>query len=154
MSDAAENRSASLTRQAKALLSGQRDRIANAANLAALLFHEMEDLNWVGFYFLHGEELIVGPFQGKPACVQIPLGKGVCGTAAATGKGQRVPDVHAFDGHIACDPDSRSEMVVPLIRQGEVLGVLDLDSPKPDRFDESDFFLLVEIAQIYMDSID
>lgn len=154
MSDVAEKNSANLIRQAQALLSGYRDRIANAANLASLLFYQLEDVNWAGFYFLRGSELIVGPFQGKPACVSIPLGKGVCGTAAASREAQLVPDVHAFDGHIACDADSRSEIVVPLIHHGEVLGVLDLDSPTAGRFDESDLSLLLEIAEIYLASID
>jgi GAF domain-containing protein len=143
-----------LISQAQSLMSGQRDRIANAANLSALLFQELEDVNWVGFYFLKGQELIVGPFQGKPACVSIPLGKGVCGTAAATGEIQLVPDVHAFAGHIACDVDSRSEIVIPLIHHGKVLGVLDLDSPSAGRFDEKDRLLLKKIAHIYLQSID
>ena len=128
--------------------------IANAANLAAFLFHELEDVNWVGFYFLKGRQLIVGPFQGRPACVSIPLGKGVCGTAAATRQIQNVQDVHDFDGHIACDVNSRSEIVIPLIRNGKVLGVLDLDSPSPGRFNEDDQALLSEIARIYLESID
>ena len=143
-----------LARQAHALVSGQRDRIANAANLAALLFQELDDVNWAGFYFLHGEQLIVGPFQGKPACVSIPLGKGVCGKAAVTREVQLIPDVHEFEGHIACDIESRSEIVIPLIRNGELLGVLDLDSPLPGRFTEMDQALLVKIAEIYLQSID
>ena len=154
MSDYRARPASNLVRQAQALLSGQRDRIANAANLSALLFQELDDVNWVGFYFLRGEQLIVGPFQGKPACVSIPLGKGVCGTAAATGKVQRVPDVHEFEGHIACDVDSKSEIVVPLIKGGELLGVLDLDSPSPGRFGDDDQSLLAEIAKIYLKSID
>jgi len=154
MSEYPARPASNLVRQAQALLSGQQDRIANAANLAALLFQELDDVNWVGFYFLRGQQLIVGPFQGKPACVSIPLGKGVCGTAAATGKVHRVPDVHAFEGHIACDVDSRSEIVVPLIKGGELLGVLDLDSPSPGRFGDVDQSLLVEIAKIYLESID
>lgn len=149
------SRSASgLISQVRALLSGQTDVIANAANLVALLFHELEDVNWVGFYFLKGGQLIVGPFQGLPACVTIPLGGGVCGTAAAKQQIQRVHDVHEFDGHIACDVNSRSEIVIPLIRDGEVLGVLDLDSPSPGRFGEDDEALLSEIAGIYLESID
>ena len=144
----------SLLKRAQSLMSAARDHIANAANLSAFLFHELEDVNWVGFYFLKGPELIVGPFQGKPACVSIPLGKGVCGTAAASRDIQLVPDVHAFAGHIACDVDSRSEIVIPLIRQGEVFGVLDLDSPSAGRFDESDRLLLTKIADIYLQSID
>ena len=143
-----------LVSQLRSLLSGQQDMIANAANLAAFLFHELEDVNWVGFYFLKGRQLIVGPFQGRPACVSIPLGKGVCGTAAATRQIQNVRDVHDFDGHIACDVNSRSELVIPLIRNGKVLGVLDLDSPSPGRFNEEDQALLSEIARIYLESID
>ena len=148
------NESSEVLRQAQALLSGQRDRIANAANLSSLLFHALEDVNWVGFYFNRGDHLMVGPFQGKPACVRIPLGKGVCGTAAATGQVQRVADVHAFDGHIACDVDSRSEIVLPLILEGEVIGVLDLDSPLPARFSETDEKMLRQISEIYVTSID
>jgi GAF domain-containing protein len=143
-----------LVSQARAVLSGQRDMIANAANLSALLFQELREINWSGFYFLKGTELIVGPFQGKPACVTIPLGKGVCGVAADTRSVQRVPDVQEFEGHIACDMDSRSEIVVPLLRNGELLGVLDIDSPIPGRFDESDEEVLVEIARLYVESID
>ena len=144
----------SLLGQAQALLSGETDPIANAANLSSLLFHVLEDVNWVGFYFLKGGSLVVGPFQGKPACVSIPLGKGVCGTAAATREIQRVADVLTFDGHIACDADSRSEIVIPLVRQGELLGVLDIDSPAENRFDEEDEKLLSAIAQVYLDSIE
>jgi len=150
----AMNEPSDLLQQALALLSGQRDRVANAANLSALLFHALSDVNWVGFYFSRGDHLMVGPFQGKPACVRIPLGKGVCGTAAATRQVQRVADVHDFDGHIACDIDSRSEIVLPLILEGEVIGVLDLDSPLPGRFSESDERLLRRISEIYIASID
>ena len=127
-----------LTRELAALLEGERDLIANAANCAALLYHSLNDVNWVGFYFLRDGELVVGPFQGKPACVRIALGKGVCGTAALERQTQLVPDVHAFAGHIACDPASRSEVVVPLIWRGELLGVLDIDSPRAGRFTETD----------------
>lgn len=148
------NEASELLQQAQALLSGQRDRIANAANLSSLLFHALNDVNWVGFYFSRGDHLMVGPFQGKPACVRIPLGKGVCGTAAATRQVQRVADVHAFDGHIACDVNSRSEIVLPLMLHGEVIGVLDLDSPLPDRFSETDETLLRQISEIYIASID
>lgn len=143
-----------LTQQARGLLSGERDRIANAANLAALLYMELDDVNWVGFYLLQGDQLVLGPFQGKPACVRIPVGKGVCGTAAQTQRSQRVADVHAFAGHIACDADSRSELVVPLVLDGQLLGVLDLDSPSPDRFSEMDQQVLEEIAAVYLASID
>jgi L-methionine (R)-S-oxide reductase len=143
-----------LAAQARALLSGQRDPVAHAANLSSLLFYCLENVNWVGFYFIRGEQLVVGPFQGKPACVTIPLGRGVCGTAAATRRVQRVADVHAFPGHIACDADSRSEIVVPLLRDGALLGVLDLDSPLAGRFSEQDERVLAEIADIYVRSID
>jgi L-methionine (R)-S-oxide reductase len=143
-----------VVKQVRSLLSGQQDMIASAANIASLLFHELNDVNWVGFYFLKGEQLIVGPFQGLPACASIPLGRGVCGTAAATQQIQRVQDVHDFDGHIACDLNSRSEIVIPLIRHGKVLGVLDLDSPSPGRFDEADQAMLSEIAGIYLESIE
>src|ERR1700758_2529806 len=110
-----------LARDLAALLAGEADRIANAANMAALIYHGLPDLNWAGFYFLRGRELVLGPFQGKPACVRIALGSGVCGTAAARGETIVVPDVHAFPGHIACDPASRSELVVPLLDDGRVL---------------------------------
>ena len=143
-----------LMAQAKALLGGQRDLVANAANLSALLFHSLERVNWVGFYFRRKDALVVGPFQGKPACVTIPLGRGVCGTAAATGRVQRVADVHDFAGHIACDIESRSEIVIPLEVEGIVKGVLDLDSPVPARFDENDEKLLTEIAGIFVRSVD
>jgi GAF domain-containing protein len=127
-----------LARQLAALIAGEPDPVANAANTAALIYHGLPNLNWAGFYFRNGEELVLGPFQGKPACVRIPVGKGVCGTAAARGTTVLVSDVHDFPGHIACDPDSRSELVVPLIKDGSVLGVLDLDSPQLARFDELD----------------
>jgi GAF domain-containing protein len=129
---------ADLAAQLAALLHGESDPIANAANTAALIYHGLPDLNWAGFYFRQSGELVLGPFQGKPACVRIPWGKGVCGTAAARGAAVIVPDVHEFPGHIACDPASRSELVVPLVRDGNILGVLDLDSPLPARFDEDD----------------
>ena len=125
-----------------ALTAGEPDGIANMANAAALLWQYLPDLNWAGFYRMvpegEGRELVLGPFQGKAACIRIPLGKGVCGTAAASGTTQRVDDVHAFPGHIACDAASRSELVVPIVRDGVVLGVLDLDSPVPARFDAED----------------
>jgi len=143
-----------LAAQAQHLMSGQRDRIANAANLAALLFMELPDINWAGFYFLQQDHLVLGPFQGKPACVTIALGSGVCGTAAATRTTQRVADVHEFAGHIACDVDSRSEIVVPLIKHETLIGVLDIDSPLPGRFSAQDQALLQEIAGIYVASID
>ncbi len=127
-----------LAGQLAALLAGEADRIANAANMAALIYHGLPDLNWIGFYFRQGTELVLGPFQGKPACVRIPVGRGVCGTAAARGATVLVADVNDFPGHIACDAASRSELVVPLIEAGAVLGVLDLDSPLRARFDERD----------------
>jgi L-methionine (R)-S-oxide reductase len=127
-----------LTCQLAALLADEPDPIANAANTAALIYHGLPNLNWAGFYFRNGTELVLGPFQGKPACVRIPVGQGVCGVAAAQGATILVPDVHDFPGHIACDPESRSELVVPPIENGSVLGVLDLDSPLPARFDDMD----------------
>lgn len=142
-----------LAEQARALLSGERDRVANAANLAALLWHALPDVNWAGFYFVAGETLMLGPFQGKPACVRIALGKGVCGTAAVRRETLVVPDVHAFPGHIACDAASRSEIVVPLLRGGELLGVLDVDSPLAARFDVADRAGLERVAAIYVASL-
>ena len=144
---------AQLAAQAHSLVHGEADRIANAANLSALVFHALPALNWVGFYFHDGRELVVGPFQGQPACVRIALGHGVCGTAAVTRQTQRVPDVHAFPGHIACDSASRSELVVPLYSGDTLVGVFDLDSPEPDRFDAVDQAGLETIAAIYLDAI-
>ena len=144
---------AQLLAQAQALLHGERDRIANAANLSALVNHSLPDLNWVGFYLYDGNELVVGPFQGLPACVRIPLDKGVCGAAARTRTTQRVADVNAFPGHIACDSASRSELVVPLVVDGELFGVLDLDSPLPDRFDADDQRGIEAIAQAFVASL-
>ncbi|KTE21373.1 hypothetical protein ATE67_08770 [Sphingopyxis sp. H050] len=123
---------------AEALVAGEPDGIANMANLAALIWQAVPDLNWAGFYRFDGTELVLGPFQGKAACIRIPLGKGVCGAAAQTRETQRVEDVHAFPGHIACDADSRSELVVPIVADGRLIGVLDLDSPKPARFSPAD----------------
>ncbi|MFU8876550.1 MAG: GAF domain-containing protein [Wenzhouxiangellaceae bacterium] len=143
----------SLIEQARGLLHGEHDRIANAANLAGLIHHTVPDLNWTGFYFVDGDELVVGPFQGLPACVRIGRGRGVCGTAWVSGQTQRVADVNAFDGHIACDSASRSEIVVPLIRAGEVFGVLDIDSPKPNRFDAADQAGAEALARIYVESL-
>ena len=144
---------AQLLQQARALLHGERDRIANAANLSALLYHALPRLNWVGFYFFDGTELVVGPFQGLPACVRIPLDKGVCGAAASTRSTQLVEDVHAFPGHIACDAASRSELVVPLVSGDALIGVLDLDSPEPARFDVEDQTGLEAIALAYLESL-
>lgn len=140
---------AELAAQARALVAGEPDRVANAANLAALLWHALPRINWAGFYFLQADTLVLGPFQGKPACVRIPVGKGVCGTAVAEGRSQRVPDVHAFPGHIACDAASRSEVVVPLRdAAGRIFGVLDVDSPEPERFDAADLAGLEAFAAI------
>ena len=141
-----------LRSQLTSLLEGEPDAIANAANTAALLYHSMPDVNWVGFYLFKSNELVLGPFQGKPACVRIPLGKGVCGTAAERRQSIVVPDVNAFPGHIACDSASRSELVVPLVRHGALLGVLDLDSPMLGRFDETDRAGCESLVRIYMES--
>lgn len=127
-----------LADQLAALLAGESDLVANAANMAALVYHGLPELNWAGFYFAKDRELVLGPFQGKPACVRIAWGSGVCGAAAARGAAIVVPDVHEFPGHIACDAASRSELVVPLVASGRVVGVLDLDSPLLGRFDEED----------------
>ena len=127
-----------LVGELSALIAGEADVIANLANASALLYHALPDLNWAGFYLLKQGELVVGPFQGKPACVRIAIGKGVCGTAAARRETVLVRDVHEFPGHIACDAASNSEIVVPMIRAGELIGVLDLDSPKVARFDQED----------------
>ena len=133
---------AELAKQARALLDGEHDRIANAANLSALAYQALPDLNWVGFYLFDGTELVLGPFQGKPACVRIPLNRGVCGAAASQRQTQLVPDVHAFPGHIACDAASRS-----------VIGVWDVDSPVPDRFDEDDRQGMEALCAIFLASL-
>ncbi|HEX7652041.1 MAG TPA: GAF domain-containing protein [Verrucomicrobiae bacterium] len=145
---------AALARQAAALVQGERDAIANQANLAALLYQSLPDLNWAGFYRLQGATLVLGPFQGRPACVRIPVGKGVCGTAAARPATVLVPDVHAFPGHIACDSASRAEIVVPLIFGQRVVGVLDLDSPRLARFAAEDQAGLETIAKILVEGSD
>jgi GAF domain-containing protein len=139
----------------RALLDGERDLIANAANFAALLYWSLPDLNWAGLYLVEPErgDLLVGPFQGKPACVRIPLGRGVCGTAAARRETLVVPDVHEFPGHIACDAASNSEIVVPVVSDGRLLGVLDLDSPLRGRFDEIDARGLETLVQVFVDSL-
>jgi len=139
-----------LREELAALLAGERDLIANAANTAALIFEALPDVNWAGFYFLKGGALVVGPFQGKPACVRIALGHGVCGTSAARRQTLLVPDVHEFPGHIACDTASRSEIVVPLMVDGALLGVLDIDSPRPGRFDEADAQGLEALAALFV----
>lgn len=144
---------AQLQQQARALMHGEPDRIANAANLSALVFHTLPDLNWVGFYFFDGTELVVGPFQGQPACVRIALGRGVCGTAATTRETQLVPDVEAFPGHIPCDAASRSELVVPLYRGEQLIGVFDLDSPLLARFDADDRRGLEALAHSYLETL-
>jgi L-methionine (R)-S-oxide reductase len=145
---------AELLAQARALLAGERDFTANSANLAALLFHSLEGLNWAGFYWMKGGGLVLGPFQGKPACVRIALGRGVCGTAAAAKRTVVVPDVHAFPGHIACDSASMSEVVVPVLAGERVIGVLDLDSPRPARFDEDDARGLEAIVAAFVECTD
>lgn len=141
---------AELAAQAEGVFSGERNAIANAANLAALLWYGVPDLNWAGFYLFDGTELVLGPFQGKIACVRIALGRGVCGTAASTGLTQIVNDVHQFPGHIACDSASNSEIVVPLIRAGKLIGVLDLDSPRIARFDRQDAEGLEALSAIWL----
>ena len=142
-----------LLAEARALLEGESDYIANAANLSALLFARLPDVNWVGFYFMRGGELVVGPFAGQPACTRIAIGRGVCGSAVERNQTLRVADVHAFDGHIACDTRSRAELVVPLRRDGEIIGVLDVDSPTTDRFSVADQEALEALAAVYVDSL-
>lgn len=139
-----------LNAQVAALFAGERDGLANCANLAALLFELLPDLNWAGFYFLRADELVLGPFQGRVACVRIALSRGVCGTAARERRTVVVPDVHAFPGHIACDERSRSEIVVPLLDGPRLLGVLDLDSPVPSRFEEADAVGLLTAVQLLL----
>ncbi|MGG4605754.1 GAF domain-containing protein [Paenalcaligenes sp. Me131] len=143
---------ASLLAQAKGLFEGEHDKIANAANLSALVYNAIPGLNWVGFYFFDGKELVLGPFQGKPACIRIALNKGVCGTAAATRRIQRVDDVHTFDGHIACDAESNSELVVPLVRHGELIGVWDVDSPLLARFNPEDEAGMQALCTLFLES--
>lgn len=142
-----------LLAQARALVHGERDRIANAANLSALVYNALPHLNWVGFYFYDGTELVVGPFQGLPACVRIPLDKGVCGAAASQRVTQRIEDVDAFPGHIACDSASRSELVVPLVKGDTLIGVFDLDSPSLARFDAEDQAGLEAIAAVFVEAL-
>ena len=145
---------AELREQAAALLHGERDWIANAANLSALLFHSLPQLNWAGFYWMKGGELVLGPFQGKPACVRIAVGRGVCGTAVKERRTIVVPDVEEFPGHIACDSASNSEIVVPLLRGDQVLGVIDLDSPLPGRFTAEDAEGLERLARLFLEASD
>ena len=141
---------AELAQQARGLLHGEHDRIANAANFASLVWHALPVINWCGFYFFDGRELVVGPFQGKPACVRIALGRGVCGTAASTRQTQLVIDVDEFPGHIACDAASRSEIVVPLMIGDDLLGVWDVDSPEPGRFDEDDRHGMEMLCEVFL----
>ena len=145
---------AELNQQLASLFADEADGLANAANLAALLYEALPALNWAGFYFLRKSELVLGPFQGKVACVRIALGRGVCGTAAEKRETIVVPDVHAFPGHIACDAASRSEIVIPLLKDGALLGVLDLDSPEPARFDQADAEGLGEAVQLLLAASD
>jgi len=152
-SNAKADQYAELAEQAEGLLAGERDLIANAANFAALVWHALPSINWCGFYFFDGTELVVGPFQGKPACVRIAIGKGVCGTAAATRETQVVRDVHAFPGHVACDAASRSEIVVPLFEGERLLGVWDVDSPDVARFDDEDRAGMQRLCAIFMESL-
>lgn len=140
-----------LLRQLEELLSIETDCVANMANTSAALFNRLPDLNWAGFYILRGNTLVLGPFQGKPACVRIPLGKGVCGTAAQTGQTQLVKNVHEFAGHIACDSASNSEIVIPIFKEGRVWGVLDIDSPSLARFDDTDRAFLEKFVAIFTD---
>ena len=141
-----------LALQLSSLLAGERDLVANAANFAALIFHSLPDLNWAGFYFVKAGELVLGPFQGKPACMRIVFGRGVCGAAAAKCETTIVPNVHEFPGHITCDTESNSEIVVPLKKNGRFIGVLDLDSPSLSRFDEGDAAGLETLVKILLAS--
>ena len=141
---------AHLAQELRGLLAGESDLVANAANTAALIFAALPEVNWAGFYFARGAQLVLGPFQGAPACVRIAFGQGVCGTAALQRRTLVVPDVHEFPGHIACDAASRSEIVVPIIDTGTLLGVLDIDSPRPGRFDEADARGLEALAALFV----
>lgn len=145
---------ASLEAQLRSLLAGERDFVANLANFASLLFHSLPDLNWSGFYLLKERDLVLGPFQGKPACIRIPMGEGVCGTAAARRETILVDNVHEFPGHIACDSASNSEIVVPIVNGNTLVGVLDLDSPLPSRFDSEDARGLNELVNIFIAATD
>src|SRR6267378_1823542 len=160
-SQLAESRSTSkselydqLAAQLSSLLAGEHDLIANLANFSSLIFHSLPDLNWAGFYFLKDDELVLGPFQGRPACVRIAMGKGVCGTAASTRLTTIVPNVHEFPGHIACDSASNSEIVVPLIKGDQLIGVLDLDSPIDGRFDNEDANGLNRLVSVFVEAIE
>jgi len=138
-----------LNSQLRALLDGETDVLAASSNFVALLYNTLEDVNWLGIYVLRDDGLVLGPFQGKPACVHIPVGSGVCGTAASSRRTQRIADVHAFPGHIVCDADSRSELVVPLLMNSELVGVLDIDSPSLDRFSEADELGIESVCQTF-----
>ncbi|HTV84903.1 MAG TPA: GAF domain-containing protein [Dyella sp.] len=145
---------ADLAEQARGMLAGEPSLVANAANFSALLFNSLPDLNWAGFYLYDGTELVVGPFQGKPACIRIALGRGVCGTAAQTRQTQVVRDVNSFEGHIACDAASQSEIVVPLVNaDGSLLGVWDVDSPSIARFDEDDRAGMEALCKVFMEAV-
>jgi L-methionine (R)-S-oxide reductase len=144
---------ADLAEQARGMLAGEPSLVANAANFSALVFNSLSDLNWAGFYLYDGTELVVGPFQGKPACIRIAIGRGVCGTAAQTRETQVIRDVHSFDGHIACDAASQSEIVVPLVKaDGTLLGVWDVDSPSVARFDEEDRAGMEALCKVFMEA--
>ncbi|MDX1403918.1 MAG: GAF domain-containing protein [Woeseiaceae bacterium] len=144
---------ASLNRQLSGLLAEETDVLANTANFVGLLYSEIPRINWLGVYVLRGEQLVLGPFQGKPACVRIALGQGVCGTAADTLQTQRVDDVHTFEGHIVCDPDSKSELVVPMSIDGRLIGVLDIDSPAARRFTQDDQDGVESLCETYLRSV-
>ncbi|HEV2827014.1 MAG TPA: GAF domain-containing protein [Pyrinomonadaceae bacterium] len=144
---------ADLQSQLRALLEGETDFVANAANFSSLLYHSLPDVNWAGLYLLKGDELVLGPFQGKPACVRIAIGKGVCGTAAEQRQTLLIDNVHEFPGHIACDNASNSEIVVPLVIREQLIGVLDLDSPSVARFDDEDAKGLNELAQVFVGAV-
>src|SRR5437773_8692116 len=144
---------AQLAEELRSLLAGERDFIANAANFSALVYHSLPDVNWAGFYFLRDGELVLGPFQGKPACVRIALGHGVCGAAAAKGETIIVPNVHEFPGHIACDSASNSEIVIPLVKASRLIAVLDIDSPLPARFDREDALGLEKLVRILLSTV-
>ena len=150
MRAAVDESASAILDELRALLSGETDVVANAANMAALIFQRVPRLNWAGFYFLKGGVLVVGPFQGLPACTRIPLGRGVCGTAAERRQTIVVPDVHAFEGHIACDGASQSEIVVPLLADGGLVGVLDVDSPELDRFSDRERHLFEAAAAVFV----
>lgn len=142
-----------LVAQAKSLMQGEKDIIANMANLSALIFNNLENINWAGFYLYKEDQLVLGPFQGQPACIRIPMGQGVCGTAAREGRTMVVDDVHAFAGHIACDAASNSEIVVPLIYKGKLIGVLDIDSPITHRFNQNDKQGFEALAATFIDTL-